>query len=298
MSYHKTRNCPNCNIELKYKNRLSYWECNKRNTLCKLCANIQLSNYQITNRVATLLNDMYDSFYWIGFIYADGNISKNSTRIQIGLAIKDIEHLRLYTNYVGSKLYNTETVCTTGANDMINVPKICEKFDLKERKTFHPPDIKIFDKFSYNEMLSIFVGFIDGDGYIGKRADRPDFKLSIKCHSSWVNILQLFSNLFLDNCTVKINNDGYALLNCTNTKILKRLKVEALNLNIPLMSRKWDVINLNFIGRNEISDARIELVTNLLKLGYSQSEMRKMPNFNIKQQTLSKICINIQIKQK
>ena len=39
-------------------------------------------------------------FYWLGFMYADGNISKEGNRIEMRLSIKDIDHLEKFRAFL------------------------------------------------------------------------------------------------------------------------------------------------------------------------------------------------------
>jgi hypothetical protein len=40
--------------------------------------------------------DSEEQFYWLGFLYADGNISHTGNRLEVRLSIKDIEHLEKF----------------------------------------------------------------------------------------------------------------------------------------------------------------------------------------------------------
>ena len=73
--------------------------------------------------------------------------------------------------------------------------------------------------------MALLAGFIDGDGCIRHPSkNRNDFVLTIKVHSSWLNILTEFNLLICDKNFCKINSAGYAVLTITNSEYLKGLK--------------------------------------------------------------------------
>lgn len=75
-----------------------------------------------------LLNDTYETYYWIGFIMADGNIINN--RLRLRLSCKDKEHLEKFANFIGYKNPNQHT-----NNYTSSVSSICVK-DTKYMKMF------------------------------------------------------------------------------------------------------------------------------------------------------------------
>ena len=53
-------------------------------------------NYTIFDNI-----DSEEKAYWLGFLYADGYIAKNNNQIGLGLALKDLEHMQKYKNFIG-----------------------------------------------------------------------------------------------------------------------------------------------------------------------------------------------------
>lgn len=286
--YKKTRNCPECNKELFYSCNSSYNLAKNKNAKCRNCATIKYAKR--IGDLSILLNKSLESYYWIGFILADGHISKNN-RLRVTLAEKDKNHLIKLSNYLKLPYFITKGgQYTTSAMDKVNLSKVKEKFDINNRKTYVPPNTNIFIELSDKQLLSLFVGFIDGDGSIRNYQNRKDYFLTIKCHSSWKIILELFSNKFLNNSNVIINNKGYSFFSSGNTELLKNLKSRVIELNIPIMSRKWDIINLNYIGKYEKSRENIKKTKELLNKGYNQSQIREFLG-------LSKAGISLLIKR-
>ena len=82
------------------------------------------------------------------------------------------------------------------------------KFGILDKKTYNPPIT--LDTIQEDYLYCILVGFIDGDGNIQNQNKRKDFMLRIKNHSSWLQILNIFSTLICGEERAKINNQGYA----------------------------------------------------------------------------------------
>lgn len=247
-----TRICPNCGKEITYKTYSGWYNASKNNTFCLNCANYNKTKHD--SDLSILLKDTPESYYWIGFLLADGCFKENK-RISLSLALKDKQHLINFAKFIKftGVLQENSIAYRINAQDVKIVPKIMSKFDIKSKKTYNPPTID-FTKFDKNLILSLICGFIDGDGCIKYQTKRKAFCLTIKCHSSWLNILNQFGQIIGDYGHCKINTSGYAVLNITNTKILKKLKQDALLLNIPILNRKWDKIDLNFISKYEIAN--------------------------------------------
>ena len=94
------RECPICGKELNYKSKDTFRMACKVNGLCRSCAGLKKvnENNERSSNLSILLDDSFESFYWMGFILADGCFFEN--RLQITLAIKDKEHLQSFANYV------------------------------------------------------------------------------------------------------------------------------------------------------------------------------------------------------
>ena len=91
----------------------------KRQTLSKhlKARGIQVINYQ---NIARLNENAFDSmdneeqFYWLGFMYADGCISKTGNRIEVHLSLSDISHLEKFRKFL-----NHTTTIRTGTDKRI-----------------------------------------------------------------------------------------------------------------------------------------------------------------------------------
>jgi hypothetical protein len=195
------------------------------------------------NRLSALLNDTNESFYWIGFILADGTVTNDS--IQIEVSKNDENHLLQINNYLKNDivLYRRRNTVTISINDRINIKQIKEKFDIKQKKTYNPPDYSNAE-FSQNNLLSLIVGFIDGDGNISKRKNGGT-QLTVENHASWKEfhifiekfIYSYFEEELLKNHQ-RFNNRGYSLITISKSKIVKLLYDEIKKLNLQYMRRK------------------------------------------------------------
>ena len=206
------------------------------------------------SKLEVLLDNSFKSLYWIGFLLADAHFS-DTKRIVLKLSSKDEEHLSRFANYIssnytissrklGDKEYPTATIT---AQDIDVVPKLCSMFEINSNKTENPPDMYKYN-FSEEELFSLVIGFIDGDGSITRLHNRPDFNLRVKCHKSWANNLLFMEQLLykVSNTPIKeppltnINNQGYAQFCISNNTVIKNINKKAVELELPIMARKWD----------------------------------------------------------
>lgn len=220
-------------------------------------AKLGLSRSKSLNRksaVENLLSGSLESFYWMGFILADGHIGKN-VRLVVSLSKKDESHLTKLANFINtemregiSKIESKEYArITISCQNIDVVPIIAEIYDINSNKTENPPDFYNY-VFTDEQMLSLIIGFIDGDGNINKLHERNDVNLRIKCHSSWLSNIHYIEELIYtyfgfdlkEPPITKINNEGYAQLVISNNKIIKNIKQFALDRELPIMQRKWD----------------------------------------------------------
>lgn len=219
---------------------------------------------------------------------ADGSFYDN--RLRLGLSSKDSDHLYKFADFIhySGSINITEKAISLACKDTEVVEKIKEKFDIKPQKTYNPPHTVL--KFDRDLTYALLAGFIDGDGNIKNQTDRKDFVLQIKIHSSWENILKEFNSLISEQNFTRINSSGYAYLVISNTENLKKLKEKILSLNLPIMSRKWDVIDLNFVSKYVTAK---ELRNNIIK-AYEEGMRNKdiSIKFNTSPSNVTKIIKN------
>jgi hypothetical protein len=219
-------------------------------------------NEQIESDLSSLLGDNILTYYWIGFLMTDGYINHRSLRLKFELSKKDKEQVILFAEFIKCKNHTyteNNSYCVMAQNKLI-IPQIIKKYDFNQAKTYHPPDL---NKYLKGDLLIAFlIGFIDGDGSIKKQPKgRKDCCISIKMHSSWLKTLQFLSDEIHKQCNLRptvayLNKEGYAVLNLANSILLRLLKEKTLEWNLPVLFRKWDLIDKDFYGRIEIGKKR------------------------------------------
>jgi len=233
-----------------------------------------------------LLNGSNESLYWIGFILADGHIDTILNRLSIAIALKDYIQLEKLSNYLNTSIIKYYSNCRVSCQDQTNIPKLIQLFKIKSRKTYEPPDFNLYN-LNNDQWVSLFCGFIDGDGSIKKQTNRNSSRITIKCHSSWKNNLEFMENklysilLNTTSCKLtKINNYGYAQLSFTKNLLNNNLKKYGISLNIPLLDRKWNNIDLNFVSKYDKAIDIRNKVIELFKIGKSIKEIAKILNYS------------------
>ncbi len=198
--------------------------------------------------MSNLLNDSLEKYYWLGFLIADGHFSKTN-RLVVGLSAKDENHLVKLQHFLKiekitktSKKYSK--VLIQGMDSEI-ISTIKNQFKIKSNKTKNPCDIS---SIKGDNLLAFSIGLIDGDGSICKFSKRKDAFIRVKLYHTWLdNLNYLFPN------RTKINPMGYAEAFITGWPHVKSFKQFAIRHSLPILERKWDRIDLNYLNKNERS---------------------------------------------
>lgn len=197
-----------------------------------------------------LLYEEMSSYYWIGFIAADGCFYDNKYHFSIVCSKKDKEHLLKLSKLLETSLHKTKEERPSdikykkysqkgkygyriSLKHKVPFLKIMEKFDFHFKKTYNPPDFNKYLNFTNDQLFSILIGLIDGDGNISKWQN-----ITIVCHKSWgkfyIDLLDRLSIQYRKTMT----KNGYFSVRLKKDVYLKLKKV-AISLNLPLMERKW-----------------------------------------------------------
>jgi len=112
--------------------------------------------------------DSHEKAYWLGFLYADGNIYQN--KLQLGLALKDKGHISLFQEHIASnhKLYKDRDSYKLVIRSQKLVDSLGELGCLP-RKSFtlkFPTKRQVQNQF----INSFLLGYFDGDGCISIRS--------------------------------------------------------------------------------------------------------------------------------
>lgn len=229
--------------------------------------------------LSKLLNGSNESYYWIGFIIADGHITKEDN-IQVNVSGRDISHMIRLRDYLGDvKIYFKNGIVRLHLCDRPTVIKIKELFNWKTNKTKNPLDIPHLND---DELFSLIIGFIDGDGSISKKGT-----LTVKCDLSWKENLEFFyQHLSGNNKYFNTTSCGCSIFYICDYPTLRNLKQKAISLKLPVMERKWDKINLNKVMKYEKSKIVEILIDKSVKeieeiTGFSKSLIYSVKNKNI-----------------
>lgn len=233
------RECSKCGAEQVYKSERTYLNAKKSGSVCKKCSNRAKARRK--GDCSILLNDNPLTYYWLGFIMADGHFYKYK-RLKVALGSKDRDHLLKLKDFLKVESHRDYPAYSEfSVMDSESIGKLCMKFHIQQNKTEKPCNICWIKK---DLITALFIGFIDGDGSIRKQTGRKDACIWIKCHRAWLGNLDIFSQAILGRNQAYLNKDGYANLNIGNHLILKQLKQYAIDHQLPKLERKWNNINL------------------------------------------------------
>ena len=257
----------------------------------------QAAQPQRVGSIEPLLQDTPDAFYWVGFIFADGSVINNKTRLSVSLAEKDHEHLRKLALFLSTttKVYienggwvDNAPFCKLRIQDKQRVPRLCEKFGLKSRKTYNPPTLCINND---NLFVSFLCGFIDGDGCIVINKNRKNcINITIKVHGSWMDALRYMEHRiyealqltkYRDVDLTSMNKKGFAVLRISDNTLIRKMKQRAVDLGIPIMSRKWDRIDTSLVSRYITTEQKRCQIKQMLDDGMYPAQISRALGLNL-----------------
>jgi hypothetical protein len=217
----------------------------------------QIKNF--SSAIDILLNDDLESYYWIGFILADGSTDEEKGRLKIAVSKKDLNHLKKFQDYIKCEklITNSKQSCNALGKEDLSVicvynkdivKKINQKFDIKKQKTYNPPDVHIFDNLTIDQMISLIIGYIDGDGCIYKHLSGY-ITIQIVSHQSWLPVFLYWVNIISETYdiispTPKVNYNGLAQIGLNKKTLIHSLKNFGIKNNLPILQRKWAKILL------------------------------------------------------
>jgi len=186
-----------------------------------------------------LLEETPEALYWIGFMLADGHFN-HSGRFQVNINDRElIEAFAKFIEYSGSRqdIVHTNpkhklTYSITVYNKQV-VNQIKQKYNIATVKTTTPPNLVDLN-LPNNLLLSLIIGYIDGDGCI-----RPEGHCELQCHKTWLPEYTYFNKALANNKIAHISNRDQAYL-CLSVETMKALKEFAITHNLPILKRKWD----------------------------------------------------------
>lgn len=248
-----SRECPTCGEKIYYNWRTDFYTARKKGTNCPKCYNTETrfkkghnlnDIYSIReNSLDKLLEETPESFYWLGFLIADGSFYDN--RFELSLAEKDKEHLEKFANFIG---FNKELAYRKKTksyrlmfSNKNSIPIVMDKYGIIRNKTYNPIDFSIFEKYPKELIMSMLIGIIDGDGNIQKNRSSNAFTIDISSHRLWVD----FYNNLIDSLKICARIKNYnSKPTIQSIKISKKEEINILykyiKLNeLPILNRKW-----------------------------------------------------------
>lgn len=256
-SEHYSRLCPECGKEIVYKYKSDFTKATKNNSLCKSCAVSKSSIFQKghnlndewtvrDNSLDKLINDKsLETFYWIGFILADGSFYNN--RFEFGLKEDDIDVLRAFADYIefkgDIKHRNSTKSNRIQFNNKPSIEKFMKEYGFNYDKTYNPCSFESFKNYSKEQITSLLIGIIDGDGNIQENGSTYTNAITITAHKLWKSFYEDLLNFLEIPLHISEREDN----NCITIRICKReyciaLKQFIVNNNLFYFSRKWDSI--------------------------------------------------------
>lgn len=204
------------------------------------------------SKLKPLYENSLESWYWKGFIMADGHISNVGTLL-ISCHCQDENHLNKLASLIGKNVikrfintsYKNGIYCFLNCHDSVYGPKINEQMGVVVPKTYNSPNLSLIrDDTSF---IAFLIGLIDGDGCFPTDKSRPNIsKMRMIMHRNWypalVYIQDRMTALGFLGIKVKITNQNNALLVIYRQENLKRLKNFIHENNIPHLERKWNKI--------------------------------------------------------
>lgn len=244
------RLCPNCDNIINYN-----WKCDYDYAIVNIskCASCSTKKTQFKkghqlnelysireNSLDTLLEESNISFYWIGFLIADGYFKDNLFELCLGE--KDKIHLEKFSKYIK---YTKEIKyrCDTKSyrlyfSNKNSIPIIMLKYGIINKKTYNPIDFSLLSGYSRELLISLLIGIIDGDGSINS------FRIKITSHECWYD----FYKKIMEYLNIPINIKKVNNRNVISVIISKKQDIDTIvnNIkenNLPFLERKWiDII--------------------------------------------------------
>lgn len=221
------------------------------------------------NKLSNLLDESPESYYWLGFLLADGHFSNNN-RLVLSISRKDQDHLKNLLSFLNCdseirdhsfEWHDTDyDMSALSIMDTNSISIMRDKYKIESNKTKQPPDLS---SLSGINKFCVMIGFVDGDGSIQYQTGRTDCKISVKCYSSWLDNLKFLFG------SARINSAGYAYHCTADNEIIRAWKRKVLDLKLPIMHRKWDKINTERVSKYKIAEDWQDKAEQLYKDGES-----------------------------
>ncbi len=227
---------------------------------------------------------------------ADGHFAEYS--ISLGQCTKEMNHMQKYADFISFarelKDEGPEGGVRITSGDKYLVPLIKKKFKVSNLKTYNPPDFKWIK--NKDLLLSLIIGFIDGDGCISQvetQGEGIKSWLRIKVNCSWIDNLSYFYYFLHEYSGFKIKKKvsppkvyrdkrNIFILSIYDNDVLAFMKRKIIELNLPVMARKWDPVDENHVSKIEKEKIMWPKIKCMLNEGVSKIEVSNIMGFSNK----------------
>lgn len=192
----------------------------RRQTLSKHLKDLGVTiiNYQNIPRLNERVFDNMcteEQFYWLGFLYADGNISSTGNRLEVRLSLNDLDHLEKFRTFL-----NLNTEIRTGINSQnykfchlsVRNKHIWESLNSlgcipRKSLVLKFPELSLFG--NKENILHFIRGYVDGDGCLSyyKKPNKKSYRTKLSI---------IGTESFLKSINMLFGNKGYLFKNSTN----------------------------------------------------------------------------------
>ena len=205
--------------------------------------------------MSPLISGSLESFYWLGFIAADGYIYKNG-HLMVSQAKKDKSNVDRLAKYLNTKVHpikegksNFRKVVgisyRVNLSDKIIGNKIRDMFKIHPKKPKTYTGICVDFITNKKEAMAFLCGFIEGDGSLNKSC----LGYRIECHKSWLKTFrqliqklpQSFKDVSLNVKKCPSKKNSYTIM-YVGKKCSTELLTFAKENNIPTSKRKFPSI--------------------------------------------------------
>jgi hypothetical protein len=208
--------------------------------------------------LSALFSETLESYYWLGFIAADGYVYKNG-HFMISQSVKDKSLIFKLSKYLKTSVYkyiskkggyrkNDSTTYRINICDKNLGIKLREMFNIQNDSPKTYTGISLDFIKNSKQAAAFLCGFIDGDGSLNKSKC-----YKIECHKSWFTTLSILMN----KCPKKFHDFDLSIKKCKSKKsayAVLRLRIKsstmirkfAKKFKLPCSSRKFDLSKTNY----------------------------------------------------
>lgn len=208
-------------------------------------------NLQRNGDMSPLLSETLESFYWLGFIAADGYIYKNG-HLMVSQSVKDKDTIFKLAKYLKTSVYKYKSksggfrkkesmTYRVNISDKIIGIKIMEMFNIQTNSPKTYTGICLDFIKNSKQAAAFLCGFIEGDGSLNKSG-----YYKIECHQSWLATL----SILMDKCPKVFKDFNLGIKKAKSKKspyLILRFRISASkyirkfakSFNLPCSERKF-----------------------------------------------------------